>query len=181
MSAAEEWSSALARQGFVEIPLRRRKVATTLFTVTAVLVCSGVMGLGVFDTFGQVLGVVVFAMVFCFALMPHLEVVTATGPPLRIDASGIRIARWKPVHVPWDEVVGVRVHANTKTQENLVIRVVPEFFDDYQRSRLWVLRVSDVGMAALTGAGFSVPATVDADPGALAEWLDGEVQRRCPS
>ena len=178
---ADAWATTLAHQGCVEVRLRKRRVATTLFVVALILLVSGFMALGFMGAVGVVLGLLAFATVFFLGFLPHLEVATAIGPPLRIDSTGIRISRWKPIHIAWDEVVGVRAHASTRTQQNIVIHVLPEFFNEYQRSRMWPLRVSGALYATFTGSGFSVPATIDANPRALAAWLDSEVERRSPS
>lgn len=178
---ADAWATTLAQQGCVEVTLRKRRVAATLSVVALILLVSGFMTLGFMGPVGVVLGVLAFAMVFFLGLLPHLEVATAAGPPLRIDSTGIRVSRWKPIHLAWDEVVGVRAHASTRTQQNVVIHVIPEFFSEYQRSKRWPLRVTDGFYATFTGSGFSVPATIDADPRALAAWLDGEVERRSRS
>ncbi len=181
MSEREEWATTLAQNGCVEVRLRKRKVAATLFVVALVLLGSGFMALGFLNALGVVLGIFAFVMVSFLGLLPLLEVATAKGPPLRIDSTGIRISRWRPIHVPWGEVVGVRAHAGTRTQQNIMIHVIPQFFNEYQTSKMWPLRVTDDFFATFTGPGFSVPATIDANPRALAEWLDTEVERRSPS
>ena len=178
---AEAWATTLAHQGCVEVRLRKRRVAATLFVVALILLVSGLMALGFMGAVGVVVGILAFAMVFFLGFLPHLEVATSIGPPLRIDSTGIRISRWKPIHIAWDEVVGVRAHTSTRTQQNIVIQVIPEFFNEYQRSKMWPLRVTDAFYASFTGSGFSVPATIDANPRALAAWLDSEVERRTPS
>jgi hypothetical protein len=177
---ADAWATTLTHQGYVEVRLRKRKVAATLSVVALILLVSGFMALGFLGAVGVVLGILAFAMVFFLAFLPHLEVATSIGPPLRIDSTGIRISRWKPIHIAWDEVVRVRAHTSTGTQQNIVIHVIPEFFNEYQRSRMWPLRVTDAFHATFTGSGFSVPATIDANPGALAAWLDSEVERHSP-
>lgn len=180
-AAADSYAETLNRLGHVEVALSKRKVAQTLIVVALVLLGSGFLALGFVDVVGIVLGILTFVMVFFLALLPHLEAATAKGPPLRIDSTGIRISRWKPIHVAWDEVVGVRAHANTRTQQSVVIHVIPEFFNEYQMSKVWPLRLTDYAFAMFTGSGFAVPATIDANPRALAEWLDREVETRCPS
>ena len=112
---AKDLRRVLKSKGCVEVRLRKRRVATTLFVVALILLVSGFMALGFMGAVGVVVGILAFAMVFFLGFLPHLEVATAIGPPLRIDSTGIRISRWKPIHIAWDEVVGVRAHASTRS------------------------------------------------------------------
>lgn len=114
------------------------------------------------------------------ALLPHLELATGRGPALRVDARGIQIARWTPLHIPWSEVLVVGVYAGTKRQRNFVVLVTEAFYERYQATRLFPLRVVDGLQASFTGTGFAIPSTIDASPESLAEWLVAEVQRRNP-
>jgi hypothetical protein len=63
---------------------------------------------------------------------------------------------------------------------NVVVAVDEEFFAEYLVSRPFPLRFTDAVSRMFVGCGFVIPATIDADPEALAVWLDREARRRNP-
>jgi hypothetical protein len=199
LAAADLWAAALDSDGYVDIAFNKRGLTRvialvvillvmaglgTAWLLTAGLLAAGPLILGFAGLTGMVVGAV-GVMLVGFAFLPHLEVATAAGPAVRVDSRGIRIARWHPLEIPWTDVLAVRAHASTGDLSNVVVEVTDAFYEAYQASRPYPLRLVALGFiddvnTAVIGCGFAIPATIDANPAALADWLETEALLRNP-
>ena len=188
-AATAVWREELARTGRVEIGLGIRKLFWTACLTVAILGGCLALALGITGVVGRVIGVVGLVVFVPLGLVPHLEFATARGPALRVDIFGIRIARWRPVHVPWSELL-VAGDFTTRhgssvisvISQNATVYVTPEWYARYQQTGLHVRRVADRVATHYTKWGtFSIPSTIDASAFPLSVWLDEEIERRNPS
>lgn len=179
-TAIDSWAEALDRVAHVDVSLSKRSLARASAQVAFMLLVAGFFMVGLMGGLGIAFGIVIFLMAVFLGLLPHLEQATAGRPALRIDSRGVEIARWTGLEIPWSEVLAVRAHPTTRTQRNLVVDVTPAFYEQYQATRPFPLRISDSVHTWLFRPGFSIPATIAADAESLAAWLDSEASRRNP-
>ena len=185
-AAIAVWREELARTGRVEIGLSVRKLFWTACLTVAILGGCLALALGPTGVVGRVIGVVGLVVFVPLGLIPHLEFATARGPALRVDIFGIRIARWRPVQVPWSELLvagdfTIRRRSSVSSQ-NATVYVTPEWYARYQQTGLRVRRVADrVATHYTKWETFSIPSTIDASAFPLSVWLDEEIERRNPS
>jgi hypothetical protein len=177
-SADASYATNLERHGCAEIRLRRSAVAKTSAQALCMVLIGAASVFYLGGPIGVAGGILILGMAVFLGVLPHVELLTAGRPAVRVDAHGIRIARWTPLTIPWSEVVSVRAHEGSATQANVVIHVRDAFFSGYLAARPLPLRLSDRLLTVFTGQGFTIPSTVAATPSTLAAWLDGEARRR---
>jgi len=180
------WRARMARDGFVEIRLRARKVFWTGVLIVMILGFSVALLLGLTGLFGRFIGLVALVVVIPLGVIPNVEFATARGPALRVDSLGIRVARWRTLQIPWSELVAADLYATGNrravTSQNAVLYVTPEWYAAYQAKRPFVRRAAERVQARYTrGPSFTIPATIDAPAFALSLWLHEEIARHNPS
>ena len=184
-AAMATWREELARTGRVEIDLSVRKVFWTASLIVVMLGGCLALALGLTGVVGRLIGVIGLVVFVPLGVIPHLEFATARGPALRVDTFGLRIARWRPVQVPWSELL---VAGNFTTgrgssviSQNATVYVTPEWYARYQQKGLHVRRVADrVATHYTKWETFSIPSTIDASAFPLSLWLDEEIERHNP-
>lgn len=172
------YRASLERDGCAEILLSRGMVARTVGQALGMVLMGAASVFVVGGVIGVAGGVLVWALALFLGVLPHLEFATGGRPAVRVDATGISIARWTPLTIPWTQVVSVRVHQGSPSQSNVVVHVRDDFFDSHLAARPRALRAIDRVFTVFTGRGFVIPSTVAATSEPLAAWLDSEARRR---
>lgn len=160
--------------GFVNLSISRVRAIGTLVGLLGFCALCGAVSLLSETTAGMLFGAFGLAVFVVLGLLPHLEFATGRGPALRVDSRGRQIARWVPLEIPWSEVVQVRTYRRIHT----VIHTSDRFAAGYRASRPFPQRVTEAIPSMFLGGGFSIPATIAANPDALTIWLSYELAQR---
>lgn len=169
----------LAGGGSVAVT-RRNGPTIRAFALTLAVALAGLGLLLLGSGLARPLGGIAFVTVLIGGVVLHLENLTAPGPALSADPGGLRLARWRPVAIPWTEITGVRARTVGTAMLTPVVMVTEEFRAEYRRAvPLW-LRLGDAVQQWSAGPAFVLPPGMRADAYQLADWLDEESRNRNP-